>query len=121
LARVRARAEQLLSFLKDYDPDYIFLIGDIVDFWAMSRSVYWPAPHNTVVQKMLKKARHHVKVFLIPGNHDEALREYVGSSFGDIMVVRDYIHTAADGRRYILLHMTHTTRSRHTTDGFHSG
>ena len=98
------RADQLLSFLKNYDTDCIFLIGDIVDFWAMSRSVYWPAPHNTVVQKMLKKARHHVKVFLIPGNHDEALREYIGSSFGDIVVVRDYIHTAADGRRYILLH-----------------
>jgi len=98
------RAEQLLSFIKDYDHEYIFLIGDIVDFWAMSRSVYWPAPHNTVVQKILKKARHRVKVFLIPGNHDEALREYVGSSFGDIMIVREHIHTAADGRRYILLH-----------------
>src|SRR5688572_6058273 len=98
------RAEQLLSFIKDYDAEYIFLIGDIVDFWAMSRSVYWPTAHNTVVQKLLRKARHHVNVFLIPGNHDEALREYVGSSFGGITVVRDYIHTAADGKRYILLH-----------------
>ena len=97
-------AEKLLSFIKDYDCEYIFLIGDIVDFWAMSRSVYWPAAHNTVVQKILRKARHDVKVFLIPGNHDEALREYVDSSFGGITVVRDYIHIAADGRRYILLH-----------------
>jgi UDP-2,3-diacylglucosamine pyrophosphatase LpxH len=40
----------------------------------------------------------------VPGNHDEALREYVGSNFGDIRVVRDAIHTAADGRRYLLLH-----------------
>lgn len=98
------RAGQLLSFLRDYDPQYIFLIGDIVDFWAMSRSMYWPEPHNTVVQKILKMARRHVKVFLIPGNHDEALREYVGSSFGGITLVRDYIYTAADGRRYVLLH-----------------
>ena len=98
------QAEQLLSFIKDYEPEYIFLIGDIVDFWAMSRGVYWPAAHNTVVQKLLKKARHHVKVILIPGNHDEALREYIGSSFGDIALVRDYIHTAADGRRYLLVH-----------------
>ena len=34
------RAGELLSFLRDYDPQYIFLIGDIVDFWAMSRSMY---------------------------------------------------------------------------------
>lgn len=98
------RAEQLLSFLRNYDPLYIFLIGDIVDFWAMSRSMYWPESHNTVVQKILRMARHHVKVFLIPGNHDEALREYIGSSFGGITLARDYIYTAADGRRYVLLH-----------------
>ena len=45
-----------------------------------------------------------VKVFLISGNHDEALREYIGSSFGDIAIVRDYVHTTANGKRYILLH-----------------
>ncbi len=97
-------ADQLLSFMKDYDSEYLYLVGDIVDFWAMSRSLYWPESHNTVVQKILKKARHHVKVFLIPGNHDEALREYLGSSFGDITLVRNHVHTAADGKRYILLH-----------------
>jgi UDP-2,3-diacylglucosamine pyrophosphatase LpxH len=53
---------------------------------------------------MLKRARHQVKVVFIPGNHDEALREYVGSNFGDIRVVRDAVHTAADGRRYLLMH-----------------
>ena len=98
------RADELLAFLKAYDAEYIYLIGDIVDFWAMSRGIYWPGLHNTVVQKILKKALHHVRVFLIPGNHDEALRDYIGSSFGDIDLVRDHIHTAADGKRYLLLH-----------------
>jgi UDP-2,3-diacylglucosamine pyrophosphatase LpxH len=98
------RADELLEFLKEYEPSNIFLLGDIVDFWAMSRSLYWPSQHNTVVQKILKKARHHVRVYLIPGNHDEALREYIGSSFGDIEVMRDYVYTAGDGRRYALLH-----------------
>jgi UDP-2,3-diacylglucosamine pyrophosphatase LpxH len=41
---------------------------------------------------------------LIPGNHDEALREYVGTSFGDIRLVLEHVHTAADGRRYLLIH-----------------
>lgn len=98
------RAEQLLAFLKEYDSDFIFLIGDIVDFWAMSRGIYWPAPHNTVVQKILKKARHGTQVILIPGNHDEVLREYAGSIFGNVAILRDYVHTATDGRRYALLH-----------------
>jgi UDP-2,3-diacylglucosamine pyrophosphatase LpxH len=41
---------------------------------------------------------------LIPGNHDEALREYVGASFGDIRVAHEHIHETADGRRLLLLH-----------------
>lgn len=32
------------------------------------------------------------------------MREYVGSSFGDVVVMSEYIHTAGDGRRYLLIH-----------------
>ena len=98
------QAERLLEFLKGYECDTIFLLGDIVDFWSLKRGVYWPASHNTVVQKLLRRARHRVKIFYIPGNHDEALRDYLDSSFGNIRVRKDYVHVAADGKRYALLH-----------------
>jgi UDP-2,3-diacylglucosamine pyrophosphatase LpxH len=99
------QADRLLDFLRDYPSEYLFLIGDIVDFWAMRRSgIYWTPAQNTVVQKVLRRARHGGKVFFIPGNHDEALREYIGTSFGDIRIEHDYVHAAADGRRYLLLH-----------------
>ena len=98
------QAERLLDFLRVHDAEHVYLLGDIIDFWSLERGVYWPTLHNTFVQKMLKRARHEVKVVLVPGNHDEALREYVGTNFGDIKVVREAIHTAADGRRYFLMH-----------------
>jgi len=98
------QAERLLAFLKGYECEMIFLLGDIVDFWSLKRGVYWPASHNTVVQKLLRRARQRVKILYIPGNHDEALREYLGSSFGNIRVKKDYVHVAADGKRYALLH-----------------
>ena len=98
------QAERLLEFLRCYESEYLFLIGDIVDFWAMSRSIVWTAQQNTVVQKILRRARHGQYVFLIPGNHDEALREYSGVSFGDIRVVNEHVHMAADGKRYLLIH-----------------
>ncbi len=98
------QAERLLDFLRDYEAEYLFLIGDIVDFWAMNRGICWTAMQNTVVQKVLRRARHGAKVFLIPGNHDEALREYHGTTFGDIQIVNEHVHTAADGRRYLLIH-----------------
>ena len=98
------QAERLLDFLREHPSEYLFLIGDIVDFWSMSRGIVWTRAQNTVVQKVLRRARHDGRVFLIPGNHDEALREYDGTSFGDIHVAKEYNHTAADGRRYLLVH-----------------
>ena len=98
------QAEQLLDFLREYETENLFLIGDIVDFWAMSRSIYWTAAQNTFVQKILRRARRGERVLFIPGNHDEALREYAGIAFGDIEVVSEHVHQLADGRRFLLLH-----------------
>jgi UDP-2,3-diacylglucosamine pyrophosphatase LpxH len=57
-----------------------------------------------VLQKLLRKVRKGCRIVFIPGNHDEGLRDYCGSTFGGIEVRRDAIHTAANGRRYIVMH-----------------
>jgi UDP-2,3-diacylglucosamine pyrophosphatase LpxH len=98
------QAERLLDFLRVHEAQHVYLVGDIVDFWAMSRSIHWSPAQNTVVQKILKRARRRTHVVYVPGNHDEALREYAGTSFGDIRVAHDCEHVAADGRRYLVLH-----------------
>ena len=99
------QAGRLLDFLKAYDSERLFLVGDVIDFWAMrSRGIYWSEEQNTVVQKVLKRARHDVQVIFVPGNHDEAAREHYGTSFGNIRVERDWLHVAADGKRYLLVH-----------------
>jgi UDP-2,3-diacylglucosamine pyrophosphatase LpxH len=45
-----------------------------------------------------------VRLFYIPGNHDEFLRDYYGTHFGGIEVLEDAIHVAADGKRYLVIH-----------------
>ncbi len=102
-----ARASQaiaLLDFLKHVDADIIYLVGDIVDFWRVRRGPHWPQAHNDVLQKLLRKARKGTRIIFIPGNHDEALRDFCGHAFGGIEIVRDTLHTTADGRRYIVMH-----------------
>lgn len=98
------QAERLLEFLREYPAENVFLIGDIVDFWAMSRSIHWTPAQNTVVQKLLRRARHGERVMLIPGNHDEALRGYLDAAFGDIELAGEHVHELADGRRFLLIH-----------------
>lgn len=99
-----ANADQLLNFLKHTRSEYLFLVGDIVDGWQLKKRWYWPQRHNDVVQKLLRKARHGTKVVFIPGNHDEAARQYVGMTFGDIEVEADYIHTTVGGLKLWIVH-----------------
>ena len=99
-----SQADRLLDFLRCHDADTIYLVGDIVDGWALKSGWYWPQSHNDFVQKMLRKARKGAKVIYVPGNHDEFLRNYYGTHFGGIDVVENTIHDGADGKRYLVIH-----------------
>ncbi|WP_041798093.1 UDP-2,3-diacylglucosamine diphosphatase [Rhodopseudomonas palustris] len=94
----------LLDFLRVHDADTIYLVGDIIDGWALKSSWYWPQSHNDFAQKLLRKARKGARVIYIPGNHDEFLRSYYGTHFGGIEVAESAIHTGVDGRRYLVIH-----------------
>ncbi len=98
------QAEALLGFLKHAEAETIYLVGDIIDGWRLRKSWYWPQSHNNLVQKLLRKARKGTRVVLIPGNHDEFLRDYLESQFGGIEIEDQILHTGKDGRRYLVIH-----------------
>ena len=59
---------------------------------------------TTCCRSCCGRARKGARVVFIPGNHDEALRDYCGLHFGGVEIQRDAVHTTADGRRYLVLH-----------------
>jgi len=97
-------AELLLDFLKSVEVDTLYLVGDIIDVWAMRKSLYWPQSHIDVVRRILKKAKHGTRVIYVPGNHDEVFRDLDGSVFGNLEIHREYMHECADGRKMLVLH-----------------
>jgi UDP-2,3-diacylglucosamine pyrophosphatase LpxH len=99
-----SQTEKLLAFLKVSECNTLVLVGDIIDLWAMQNGSKWTTGHNTVIQKILRIARRGTRVIYIPGNHDEAVREYCGMSFGDIKVERDYFYSLKDGRTLYITH-----------------
>ncbi|WP_448187942.1 UDP-2,3-diacylglucosamine diphosphatase [Azospirillum sp. sgz301742] len=101
------KAEFLLDFLKHNESDHLYLVGDIVDGWRLKKGWYWPQAHNDVVQKVLRRARKGTHVVYIPGNHDEAARDFLGLAFGDVLVMEEAVHTTADGRRLLVTHGDH--------------
>ncbi|WP_106744240.1 UDP-2,3-diacylglucosamine diphosphatase [Yoonia maritima] len=99
------QAHLLLDFLADHDAATIYLIGDIFDGWAISRrGWHWPQSHNDVVQALLERARNGGQIFFVPGNHDEVMRNYLGTHFGGIEVVQTADFVGLNGKRYLVTH-----------------
>ncbi len=100
-----SRVKELLEFLKENECDTLYLVGDIIDGWALSRKWYWNADYNLLIQKLLRKSRHGTRIVYLTGNHDDFLRRF-GSylNMGNIEVVNDIIHTSPNGKKYLVIH-----------------
>jgi UDP-2,3-diacylglucosamine pyrophosphatase LpxH len=99
------KAELLLNFLKHHDSDFPYLIGDVIDGWALRNGFFWPQAHNDVVQKILRRARKGTKVVYVPGNHDEFAGQFAGLDFGGIAIRAEAEHELLDGRRLWIVHV----------------
>ena len=98
------QADMVLEFIKYTRSENLYLVGDIVDGWALKNKWHWPQQHNDVVQKILRKARHGTKVFYIAGNHDEILRKFIPINLGNVEILNQLIHEGINGKKYWVVH-----------------
>jgi UDP-2,3-diacylglucosamine pyrophosphatase LpxH len=104
LGTASCQSERLLDFLRHTESRDLYLVGDIIDGWQLKRRWFWNQSHNDVVQKVLRKARKGTRVTYIAGNHDEAMRHFLGLAFGGIDIRAEAVHQTADGRRLLVIH-----------------
>ncbi|WP_187335309.1 UDP-2,3-diacylglucosamine diphosphatase [Novosphingopyxis iocasae] len=97
-------AELLIDFLDHVDSETMYLVGDIIDGWRLKKKFYWPAAHNDIVWRILKRAKRGTRIVYVPGNHDEMFRQFTGLNFGGVEIKRAAFHDTADGRRLLILH-----------------
>ncbi|NJD33055.1 MAG: UDP-2,3-diacylglucosamine diphosphatase [Gammaproteobacteria bacterium] len=98
------RAEFLLDFLRRVECQQIYLVGDIIDVWSLTRTFYWPQAHNDVIRTILGKAKHGTRVVYVPGNHDRPFRDHDGLVMGNVEIRLMAVHETADGRRFLVMH-----------------
>jgi UDP-2,3-diacylglucosamine pyrophosphatase LpxH len=104
LGTKHAQVDKLLEFLRDTECEHLYIVGDFIDGWQLRRKWFWTEEYNVLIQKLLRKNRKHTRVTLVYGNHDEFLEKFVGMSFGAVDLVERIVHTAADGKRYLVIH-----------------
>jgi UDP-2,3-diacylglucosamine pyrophosphatase LpxH len=95
---------KLSAFLDQISCEKLYLVGDIIDFWSMSRKTYFPRSHRAVIQKFLDMAAKGTRVIYVPGNHDENLRMFCPFNVGAVQIIHEDIHTTLTGERLLVTH-----------------
>jgi UDP-2,3-diacylglucosamine pyrophosphatase LpxH len=106
LGTKHARVDTLLDFLRQCECRYLYIVGDFIDGWQLRSKWHWEDRYNVLIQKLLRKSRKSTRIIYLTGNHDEFLEQFVNVNvnFGSVLLAREVIHMAADGRRYLVLH-----------------
>ena len=98
-----SQAGALLGFLRSFECETLYVVGDLIDLWAMKRGLYWTQEHSDVIQKILRKGRRGARIIYIPGNHDERVSDFIGT-YANVRIQSRCIHTTVDGRRLLVVH-----------------
>ena len=104
LGTKHARVAELLGFLRGVDCKYLYIVGDFIDGWELKFRWFWRDDYNVLIQKLLRKSRRQTQIIYISGNHDEFVEQFMGMGFGNVTMARQAIHTAADGKKYLVIH-----------------
>ena len=99
-----SKAELLLQLLKQYNPENLFLVGDIIDGWELSRKSYWENTYSFIIRRIIGMIKRGTRVVYITGNHDEFLRKYVPNNFGNIELVNECVYESASGHKMLIIH-----------------
>ena len=103
-----SKADLLLSFLKQYSCEHLYLVGDIIDGWKMKRGFRWNDTSTLLVRRIFGMVKHGTTVRYVAGNHDEFLRNYMEefqtALTGHIEIADEFVHCTADGRRLLVIH-----------------
>lgn len=99
-----AKANLVTSFLDKTSFDTLYLVGDIFDFKIKRRSWYWSKDCENFVSRVRELADSGIKVYYLPGNHDDNLRVMNGGSMYGVQLENEVTHVTTDNRRFLVTH-----------------
>ena len=105
LGMTGVRNATLLSFLRAVQCETLYLVGDLIDGWALQRHWQWSATDDAILAEILRLVRSDTRVVYIPGNHDDMVRDvlHVGRYAGVELRLTDTFQLA-DGRLFYISH-----------------
>lgn len=107
-----AQSEPFLQMLRSKRPRTLYLVGDIVDGWRWPDAWIWKDSLISILEILENLADAGTEIFYTPGNHDAFLRKpevagVVRRRLPFLNIADEFIHTATDGRRFLVTHGDH--------------
>ncbi len=103
-----SRVEEVLEFLGRYEPEYLYIVGDFIDGWYLSREWHWCSICDEIILRLVSLSERGTRIFLTVGNHDRFLRSPMLQSLVRLSRVFEvnerFHHRSADGRGFIVVH-----------------
>ena len=100
----QSQTDKILEFLENNEMETLILNGDIIDGWAIKSNSKWTNDCTKIIRKIIKLSEGDTKVVYIRGNHDDFLKDFIPFKLNNIEIVRKYVHTGIDGRKYFCFH-----------------
>lgn len=94
---------KLLSFLESVKSDYLYICGDMIDFYHLYEHHGWSKKCNLLIRRILSKVKKNTKVRICIGNHDAFLGILCGFEFGGISIDYNFIHSGIIND-YLVIH-----------------
>lgn len=109
LGHKHSQGLQLIRFLEDLRPQSLYLVGDIIDGWALGSRSGWSDACTDVLRRLSEMAEAGTRLYYTPGNHDAFLRDtsglrFVTERFDFVEIADEFIFEAADGRKFAVTH-----------------
>ncbi|MEQ8846541.1 UDP-2,3-diacylglucosamine diphosphatase [Botrimarina sp.] len=98
-----SQARELLELLERHQPEKVYLVGDFIDGWKLKRRWRWLPEYDALLRRLMQLKHSGTQLFYTPGNHDNFLRGFL-ANFGVVEIQDQFVHEAADGRRYVVTH-----------------
>ena len=100
----QSQTDKIISFLDNNTTEKLILNGDIIDGWALKGNGKWTKDCTKIFRRFMKMSEKNTKVVYIRGNHDDFLKDFIPFKLNNIRIVRKYIHTGIDSRKYFCFH-----------------
>jgi len=100
----QSQTDKIISFLDNNTTEKLILNGDIIDGWALKGNGKWTKDCTKIFRRFMKMSEKDTKVIYIRGNHDDFLKDFIPFKLNNIRIVRKYVHTGIDNRKYFCFH-----------------